>query len=121
MFTNLHLKGSTLHYGQKYLRKVMSGEITFNEKEIKFVREPDNPYDANAVAIWWKSGNEAQKLGYVDRNQAEIIARCMDHRGLVFISSHRIYGSADTNYGLYLGTEVIFMRDINEILKQKQM
>lgn len=119
MLTNLHLKGSTLHYGQEYLRDVMAGAITFNEAEIKLVREPRNRYDANAVAVWWKGEGEAQKLGYVDKKQAVVVARCMDNGGRVSIRSGHISGSADTNYGLYLGAEVLFWKDIKSRSAQR--
>ena len=123
MYTNLHLKGSTLNYGQEYLRDVMAGAITFNEAEIKLVREPRNQYDANAVAVWWKGEGEvkARKLGYVDKKQAVVVARCMDNGGRVSIRSGHISGTADTNYGLYLGDEVLFWKDIKARLAQKRM
>jgi hypothetical protein len=38
------------------------------------VREPDNRYDSNAVAIYF----ETEKLGYIPAEQNEIIARLMD-------------------------------------------
>ncbi len=121
MFTNLHLKGSTLHYGQEYLQDVMAGAIAFNESEIKLIREPRNRYDANAIAVWWKGDGEARKLGYVDKKQAVVVARCMDNGGRVSIRSGHISGSADTNYGLYLGAEVLFWKDIKARSTQKRM
>lgn len=121
MFTNLHLKGSTKHYGQEYLSKVMSGTLAFNESEIKLVREPNNPHDANAIAVWWQRGNDSRLLGYIDRKQAETVARCMDYGGKVSIRNHRIYGSADTNYGLYLGAEVLFWKDVKANMKNYQL
>ena len=112
MFTNLHLKGSTLHYGQEYLQDVMAGAIAFNESEIRLVREPSNKYDPNAVAVWWRNDQEAKQLGYVARNQAPTVARCLDNGGKVLIKNHSICGSSDTNYGLYLGVDVLFRRNI---------
>lgn len=38
------------------------------------VREPDNPYDANAVRVEWRG----YKLGYVPRADNEALARFMD-------------------------------------------
>ena len=112
MFTNLHLKGSTLHYGQEYLQDVMAGAIAFNESEIRLVREPSNKYDPNAVAVWWRNDHEAKQLGYVARNQAPTVARCLDNGGKVLIKNHSICGSSDNNYGLYLGVDVLFRRNI---------
>ena len=38
------------------------------------VREPDNPYDANAVRVEWRG----RKIGYVPRRQNEALAWAMD-------------------------------------------
>ena len=121
MFTNLHLKGSTLHYGQEYLHDVMAGTITFNESEIKLIREPQNPYDANAIAVWWNGNDEPRKLGYVDKEQAVVVARCMDNGGRVTIRSGHICGTESTNYGLYLGAEVLFWKDVKARAAQRQL
>lgn len=40
----------------------------------RMVREPDNKYDANAIAIYF----EEEKLGYIPAEQNEIMARLMD-------------------------------------------
>jgi len=41
---------------------------------LALVREPDNPHDANAVAVYWRS----HKLGYVPRTQNNALAWAMD-------------------------------------------
>jgi len=45
---------------------------------LQLVREPDNPYDANAVRVEW----HGVKLGYVPRRDNAAVARQMD-RGAV--------------------------------------
>ena len=42
--------------------------------ELLLIREPDNPYDENAVAIYW----EGIKLGYLPRVENIAVARMMD-------------------------------------------
>lgn len=41
---------------------------------LQLVREPDNPYDANAVRVEWRG----VKLGYVPRRDNAAVARQMD-------------------------------------------
>ena len=41
---------------------------------LELVREPDNPYDANAVRVEWRG----VKLGYVPRRDNAAVARQMD-------------------------------------------
>jgi hypothetical protein len=41
---------------------------------LQLVREPDNPYDANAVRVEWRGA----KLGYVPRRDNAAVARQMD-------------------------------------------
>jgi hypothetical protein len=41
---------------------------------LALVREPDNPYDANAVRVEWSG----RKLGYVPRDQNAALAWAMD-------------------------------------------
>ena len=42
---------------------------------LELIREPDNPHDANAIRIEWRS----RKIGYVPRRDNEHLARQMDH------------------------------------------
>jgi len=43
-------------------------------ERLQLVREPDNPYDANAVRVEWRG----VKLGYVPRRDNAAVARQMD-------------------------------------------
>ena len=57
------------HYnGGEVLRDLKPGD----RREL--VREPDNPYDANAVRVEWRG----VKLGYVPRRDNAAVARQMD-------------------------------------------
>jgi len=42
---------------------------------LELLREPDNPYDANAVRVRWRG----RMLGYVPRRDNATVARLMDH------------------------------------------
>ncbi|MFH1494175.1 MAG: HIRAN domain-containing protein [Pseudomonadota bacterium] len=42
---------------------------------LKLVREVDNPYDNNAIAVEW----QGRKLGHVPRKENAALARFMDH------------------------------------------
>ena len=67
------------------------------------VREPNNRYDSNAVAIYY----ETEKLGYVPAEQNEIIARLMD-AGKFFYC--KLISKEWVNNWLRLKTEV-YMKD----------
>lgn len=57
------------HYdGGEVLRSLKPGD------RLELVREPDNPYDANAVRVEWRG----IKLGYVPRRDNTAVARQMD-------------------------------------------
>lgn len=57
------------HYaGVETWREMRAGD------RLQLVREPDNPYDANAVRVEWRG----MKLGYVPRRDNAAVARQMD-------------------------------------------
>ncbi|MBV8031459.1 MAG: HIRAN domain-containing protein [Betaproteobacteria bacterium] len=41
---------------------------------LQLAREPDNPYDGQAVSVWWRG----RKLGYVPRRQNAALAWALD-------------------------------------------
>lgn len=55
-----------------------SGKVVWSEMKVgdplTLVREPDNPYDPNAVRVEWRG----EKLGYVPRADNADLARHMD-------------------------------------------
>jgi hypothetical protein len=44
---------------------------------VLLVRQPDNPKDANAIAIYV----EGKRIGYVPRNQNKVLAQFIDQQG----------------------------------------
>ena len=62
------------HYaGREILRDMKSGD------RLQLVREPHNPYDANAVRVDWRG----VVLGYVPRGDNAAVARQLDHGALL--------------------------------------
>lgn len=53
--------------------KAVFSDIRLGDR-LELVREPDNPYDANAVRVEWRG----KKLGYVPRRQNAALAWAMD-------------------------------------------
>lgn len=63
-----------------------------DDDKLEFFREPDNPYDNQAIVIRTSAGI---KIGYVPRKDNVIFARLMDAGKLIFgrISAKEIVGS----------------------------
>jgi hypothetical protein len=62
------LAGFRYHQAQALWRELRLGD------RLELEREPDNPHDANAVAVRWKG----HKLGYVPRRENAALAWAMD-------------------------------------------
>ncbi len=67
------LAGFRYYEAPQLVGDIVPGEL------LQLVREPDNPYDANAVRVAWRG----RKLGYVPRRQNAALAWAMD-RGEAF-------------------------------------
>jgi len=69
---------------------------------LELVREPDNPYDANAIRVDWRG----RKLGYVPRRDNFAVARQMDRGGAALearVAALRVY----RNRGVRIEFEVV--------------
>jgi hypothetical protein len=62
------LAGYSYHSAKTHWAEFATGDA------LALVREPDNPHDTNAVAVFWRS----HKLGYVPRTQNSALAWAMD-------------------------------------------
>jgi hypothetical protein len=62
------LAGFQFHAGKKLWKSMRVGDA------LTLVREPDNPYDANAVRVEW----QGHKIGYVPRRENSDVARFLD-------------------------------------------
>lgn len=63
------LAGFRYYDGGRVWREMNVGD------RLDLVREPDNPYDANAIRVEWRG----HKLGYVPRRDNAAVARQIDH------------------------------------------
>jgi hypothetical protein len=66
------LAGFQYHQGKALWDELKVGDV------LTLTREPHNPHDANAVAVYWNG----QRLGYIPRRENADVARQMD-RGAV--------------------------------------
>ena len=62
------LAGFQFHHG-----KILWDELKVGDA-LTLAREPNNPYDANAVSVYWNN----QRLGYIPRRENSDVARQMD-------------------------------------------
>ncbi|MGA7180608.1 MAG: HIRAN domain-containing protein [Thiobacillaceae bacterium] len=62
------LAGFQYHEGKALWSQLKTGDA------LTLTREPDNPYDANAIRVDW----QGHKLGYVPRRENADVARLMD-------------------------------------------
>ena len=94
-----HVAGTT-HVPIKDVEPVLS-----ENDLLVFQREPDNKHDKLAIRIHDRDGH---KLGYVPRDNNEILARLMDAGKLVFGKLH-----AKTWHGTWLKLKIqVFLREL---------
>jgi HIRAN domain-containing protein len=65
---NTELAGFQYYAGEKLWMKISTGNKLF------LLREPTNPYDKQAVALFW----QGFKIGYIPRNDNTVISQLMD-------------------------------------------
>ncbi len=106
----LQLAGSTKCDGQKFLRYLMARGKEVRPEDLQLVREKNNPVDPNAVQVWYENEIYMEQLGFVKAEQVPEVARCLDHGGKIKITDCKVYGSADTNYGVFF---TVSMQDGN--------
>ena len=68
------------------------------DSELLLIREPSNPKDRNAIAVYWGS----KKLGYLSREEAAQYASGLDHSKITSLPAiiTAITGSEETNLGV---------------------
>jgi len=84
--------GVTFNNRQAIVARLNAGEL------IQLRREPDNPYDPNAIRV---ERLDSQQIGYLDRSMAAILAPFFDaHTRLVRGKVHSLIGSGQRGYSL---------------------
>ena len=68
LLQNSPLAGFQYHAGRKLWPKLRTGD------RLDLVREPDNPFDSNAVRIEW----QGHQIGYLPRRENLAVARRLD-------------------------------------------
>ena len=107
----LHLAGSMYCEGQAFFKSIMARGQELQQEKLYMVRDPQNPKDANAVQVWYDDKGNKVRLGFVNRYQAPEVAEYFDGGGYEYIINAKIYGSSDTNYGLFFTVQLIFPYD----------
>lgn len=59
------------------------------KEKLKLVREPDNPYDSNAISVWNKAG---MQIGHLKKEVAAEIAPVLDNGTWVNVEVSEITG-----------------------------
>ena len=90
--------GVTYEGRQRLISRLNNNEELEENTELVLKREPDNPYDANAVAVLTLDG---QKLGHLAREIAQNVSRSMaaGRRYRAYVSSVT-GGDAGMAYGI---------------------
>ena len=105
---DLHLVGSTYCEGQDFLKDIKARGQELQEEKMYMVRDPQNPNDVNAVQVWYDDNGNKVRLGFVNRDQAQEVAEYLDAGGYEYVIDAKIYGSSDTNYGLFFKVQLVF-------------
>ena len=95
------LKGSKFCEGQGLLRKLVSDGQPIQPSNLYLVRDHNCIQDSNCVQVRYQNNDTNIKLGNVNKENAPLIAYCMNKGGTAKIISLNLYGSVDTNIGLY--------------------
>ena len=109
MKVNCQLKGSTFCDGQIILRRIMSGNMDMQPSDLILVRDHSCKQDKNCVQVRYKHGGINAKIGNVNKENAPMIASCMDQGGTATITSTTLYGNVDEgqNVGMYFWVNTV--------------
>lgn len=101
MKLNCQLKGSTFCDGQLLLRNMMAGYLNIQPSDLQLVRDHSCAQDKNCVQVRYRHGNNDVKIGNVNKENAPLIASCIDKGGSAEVIGLSLCGSADTNVGMF--------------------
>lgn len=89
MTFNTKIVGVT-HYDQSVIRSLKRGQT------LRAVREPNNPYDRNAIAVYYKN----TIIGHLSKELAEKFARELDRGNNMNITVNEVTGAEYNRYGV---------------------
>lgn len=69
-------------------------------QELMLIREKDNKYDANAIAIYADFEKKAHQIGYVKKELAEEMAKIIDSGHIIMAEITNITGGGEYNIGV---------------------
>ena len=110
MKINCQLKGSTFCDGQNILRSIVSSGLVIQPADLLLVRDYNCVQDSNCVQVRYHNGSTDTKIGNVNKENAPAIASCMDAGGTVRIISLQLYGTVETNIGLFFMVETVNLK-----------
>lgn len=84
----------TTFYPDNDLSKLVEGQ------ELMLIREKDNQYDTNAIAIYAELGDKTHKIGHVKKELAEEMAKEIDSGEIVMAEITNITGGGEYNIGV---------------------
>ena len=95
------LKGSTFCDGQNILRSIVSNGRVLQPSDLHLVRDYHCDKDPNCIQVRYRTDGADEKIGNVNKENAPIIAACMDKGGTAEICNLNLCGTVDTNIGMY--------------------
>lgn len=100
----LHLMTCQLH-GSRYYEclQLIDDKQLKNQQRLQLQREPDNPYDRNAVAVYTL---QQQKLGYLPKKHNLVIANLMDQKCQINVNIENISPTAWEPLTLYVSIQL---------------
>ena len=106
---NCHLKGSTYCDGQHVLRSIVSDGRTIRPADLYLARDYNCEQDRNCVQVNYRNDGMDVKIGNVNKENAPLIATCMDKGGTATIISATLYGNVDQgqNVGMYFWVKTV--------------
>ena len=79
----------------------MSGNMDMQPSDLILVRDYHCKQDKNCVQVRYRHGGINVKIGNVNKENAPLIASCMDKGGNAEVIGLSLCGSADTNVGMF--------------------
>lgn len=101
------LKGSKFCDGQTILRNILSGGRPMQPSDLRLVRDHDCKQDRNCVQVRYRYGRQDVKIGNINKENAPLIASCMDNGGKAEVIGLNLCGSAETNVGLFFTVDAV--------------